>query len=146
MIDRTKSYYTEQHNIIIPSNRQFLNITCGERGSGKSATQELLLETLFEKGWTVFDRGVDATPDAMDRHGPEQKLEAGQRYFVIPKGSTVADYAHQLIPVAKLRNNGIEYDLLRFTVLNDGVFLEESKNVFSYQDFFDLIKNMPTQP
>ena len=55
MIDRTKSFYTEEHNIIIPSNRQFLNITVGERGSGKSATQELLLETLFEKGWTVFD-------------------------------------------------------------------------------------------
>jgi len=55
MIDRTKAYYTEQHNVIIPSNRQFLNVTCGERGSGKSATQELLLESLFEKGWTVFD-------------------------------------------------------------------------------------------
>ena len=55
MIDRTKSYYTEEHNVIIPSNRQFLQITSGERGSGKSATQELLLETLFEKGWTVFD-------------------------------------------------------------------------------------------
>jgi len=55
MIDGTKTYYTEEHNEIIPSNRQFLNITAGERGSGKSATQELLLELLFEKGWTVFD-------------------------------------------------------------------------------------------
>ena len=55
MIDRTKAYYTEQHNVIIPSNKQFLNVTIGERGSGKSATQELLLETLFEKGWAVFD-------------------------------------------------------------------------------------------
>ena len=55
MIDRTKAYYAEQHNVIIPSNRQFLSITAGERGSGKSSTQELLLEILFEKGWTVFD-------------------------------------------------------------------------------------------
>ena len=64
MIDRTKAYYTEQHNVIIPSNRQFLNVTCGERGSGKSATQELLLESLFEKGWTVFD-GWSAGFEAM---------------------------------------------------------------------------------
>lgn len=32
-----------------------MTITVGTRGYGKSATQELFLESLFEKGWTVFD-------------------------------------------------------------------------------------------
>jgi hypothetical protein len=55
LINKNKPYFKEQHNEIIPSNRQFFCLTVGQRNSGKSATQELLLETLFEKGWTVFD-------------------------------------------------------------------------------------------
>ncbi|MBM3910410.1 MAG: hypothetical protein FJ356_02025 [Thaumarchaeota archaeon] len=55
LINKNKPYYQETHTEIIPANRQFFCLTVGERGSGKSATQELLLETLFEKGWTVFD-------------------------------------------------------------------------------------------
>jgi len=55
VIDRNIPYYNEEHNIIIPTDRQFLNITVGARGSGKSALQEFLLELLFEAGWSVFD-------------------------------------------------------------------------------------------
>ena len=102
MIDRTKAYYTEQHNVIIPSNRQFLNVTCGERGSGKSATQELLLETLFEKGWTVFD-GWSAGFEAMFYC---VNLDCKRK-----REERVSELQHQ-IRIANLRHQAEEIDKL----------------------------------
>ncbi len=55
MVDGSKAYYANNHNVLIPTNHQFLCVCCGERGSGKSATQELLLTLLHESGWTCFD-------------------------------------------------------------------------------------------
>ena len=54
-IDKNKPYYDKKHNFIIPNNEQFFTLTVGQRGAGKSATQELLLEELYKKGWTCFD-------------------------------------------------------------------------------------------
>ena len=55
MVDGSKPYYSNNHSVLIPTNHQFLAVCCGERGSGKSATQELLLTLLHESGWTCFD-------------------------------------------------------------------------------------------
>ena len=55
MINKNVPYFEKSHNEIIPSNAQFFNLTVGSRGSGKSASQERLLEELFLKKWTVFD-------------------------------------------------------------------------------------------
>lgn len=54
-INKNLPYYEKQHNYIIPSHEQFVTITVGQRGQGKSATQERLLEELFKEGWTCFD-------------------------------------------------------------------------------------------
>jgi len=54
-LNQNKPYKTNEHNVVIPDNRQSITITVGSRNSGKSACQELFLESLFEKGWTVFD-------------------------------------------------------------------------------------------
>jgi len=50
-----KSWYDQEHNIIIPNNRQFFLFTVGERGSGKSQEQELFLSLLHEQGHTCLD-------------------------------------------------------------------------------------------
>ncbi|MBL7015239.1 MAG: hypothetical protein ISR79_02615 [Nitrosopumilus sp.] len=55
MVDGSKAYYANNHNVLIPTNHQFLAVCCGERNSGKSMTQELLLTLMFENGWTCFD-------------------------------------------------------------------------------------------
>ena len=55
MIDGTIPYYANNHSVLIPNDHQFLCVCCGERNSGKSATQEMLLTLLFESGWTCFD-------------------------------------------------------------------------------------------
>lgn len=55
LLNQNKPYKPNQHNVVIPDNKQSITITIGTRGFGKSATQELFLESLFEKGWNVFD-------------------------------------------------------------------------------------------
>lgn len=55
MINKNVPYYEKTHNYIIPTHEQFFTLTVGSRGFGKSATQERLLEELFENKWTVFD-------------------------------------------------------------------------------------------
>jgi len=103
MIDGTKTYYTEEHNVIIPSNRQFLNITSGERGSGKSACQERLLQGLFEKNWTVFDAwsaGFEAMFYCVNLNC-KRKREEG-----------IAETEHQ-IRVANIRHQAEEADRLQ---------------------------------
>jgi len=55
MVDGSKSYYANNHNVLIPTNHQFLAVCCGERNSGKSMTQELLFSSMFENSWCCFD-------------------------------------------------------------------------------------------
>ena len=55
MVDGSIPYYANNHNVLIPTNHQFLAVCCGERNSGKSMTQELLLTLMHESGWTCFD-------------------------------------------------------------------------------------------
>lgn len=50
-----KPYREDPHNEIVSASSQGVYLTCGKRGSGKSATQSLFLTELFERGWTIVD-------------------------------------------------------------------------------------------
>ena len=102
MIDGTVPYYDTDHFSLVPINRQFICLCAGERGSGKSATQELLLTSLFESGWTCFDAysaGFESMFYIVNQNCRKNRLEK------------ISELQHQQ-RIAIARHQAVESDLL----------------------------------
>ncbi|MCV0372649.1 MAG: hypothetical protein K5793_03750 [Nitrosarchaeum sp.] len=169
-----KPYREDPHNEIVSATRQGIYLTCGSKGSGKSATQSLLLTELFERGWTVFDlwsAGLEAMfycvnlDCAKRREERIQKIEHELRianmredkqevYRLETKLHDVKNRlgcrCHKRYPITVLCSQAIDVDRLSLDKIN-GIYYTKEEWVKKMQDKGEIIveyddHNPPIKP
>jgi len=161
----------DSHSYLIPTDRQFFNLTLGQRSQGKSVLQELLLETLYDAKWTCIDlwsasnlesQFYSINLDCKKKHKDlineiehqirianvrdnQSKVQSLKERLEVEK-SSVHCGCHKRYPITVLCGEEIEFDRMSIDMFNEKYYTREEMVQKMHDKGEYLIEYDPANP